>query len=277
MNPNEEKNFKEYLKDNTPDLWAKIDSQLPSGMYTKNSLDTTTKDDISNKSTENKDTPEEEQDSPSSDKIVKFKPRKIYKISAILAACLVLVSLGIYSYHLNGHGIKQESNMFAKDNISSVADTDDTNSSSDKKSWNNNSNYDYNFENNAVTNESANDSTLESDMDNIDSSKDNSPLSTVAPTATTDRIINIQISVKKLHTTDIGLVYEGIILHTNSGSLQPKQTVYVSLRNLTKHDLRHTYEPNETFKVTIATDSYVSSVNNPLFATEMIQGYNKNE
>ena len=37
MNKNEENNYKEYAKETTPDLWNRIDSNLPEGMYTKDS------------------------------------------------------------------------------------------------------------------------------------------------------------------------------------------------------------------------------------------------
>ena len=54
MNNNEEKNFKEYAKESTPDLWNKIENGLPEGMYTKDSSneDNTTSDNTSKNSNE---------------------------------------------------------------------------------------------------------------------------------------------------------------------------------------------------------------------------------
>ena len=56
MNNNEEKNFKEYAKESTPDLWNKIENGLPEGMYTKDSSneDNTTSDNNTDNNTDKK-------------------------------------------------------------------------------------------------------------------------------------------------------------------------------------------------------------------------------
>ncbi len=269
MNPNEEKEFKEYLKDNTPDLWAKIDSNLPAGMYTKNSLDTkSTSQKEKESQTENDNT--DDIDSPSLKKVVKFKRRKIYAISTALAACLIFASLTVISKQ----GIYNSPRLEMNKSTSSVKDVDnkdsliDSNDSIANNSINSNEAYS-DTEPNAVDEHTIDPSTDKKNQDSI-VNKDTYSNDGVLDYESIKNLLTVRISVNKSHNTDAGLVYEGTVVYTSSKTIKRQQTIYISLRNLTRHDLKHTYVKDELFHVEIQDDKYVSTLEKPYIATKMI-------
>ena len=292
MNHNEENNFKEYLKDTTPNLWAKIDSKLPSGMYTKDSSNNTLDNNISNQTLNNKSVSEQnndtkdssdtlsdaELDEPSSNKVVKFKPRRIYKVAAILAACMIFAVLAMYEYSGNGPSNFTSRSELAKDstndyvsNIKGDHDNKDNSLSEDSSNIDNSTNsntYDSIVENEIDSNENTepetnNDSTNNATKDSVEDKA--SPSATIAPkeNASADTIIKVNVLYLHSENEDIGLIYKGIVIDTNSSTINKQQTVYVSLRNLSRHDLRHTYKIGETFTISINDDSYTSTLKKP--------------
>lgn len=231
MKNNEESNYKEYAKESTPDLWDRIDSNLPEEMFTKDS----------------------------SSKITKFKRRKIYTISTILAASLILVTLTAVqksSNRLQQYSSENSSydaianNKNVTDSINSIGEPESSNSNSvnSNKNSEEDNNSPYTLNDNAITSN-----------ETLDSKEEQIPDMTIT------------LTVTKHHTTDIGLVYEGIVTSTTSKNIAIKDTVYVTLRQLTRHELRHTYEPKESFTITVTDDRFTSSANKPYYATSLIK------
>lgn len=242
MNNNEENNYKEYAKETTPDLWSKIEDNLPDGMYTKDS------------SSENQ-TPKNE------NKIVKFPKRKIYTIAGIVAACLVILTIPyITASNTNVMKSSNNSRVDSIDSNYSLADND--------QEISNSSNIDSNTSKNSITDDSSN------NINDNTTSNNESPENAVNnsnPQEETDMNPTITLKVTKHHTTDIGLVYEGIIIDTSSSTINKDDTVYVTLRKLTRHDLLHTYEPNEKFTISLYDDTFTSSPSNPYYALKKIK------
>lgn len=243
MNNNEEKEFKEYAKETTPDLWDKIEANLPEEMYTKDSsLDANT--------------------TKNNNKVVKFPTRKVFTIAGIVAACLVILTIPYITD--STRQAKQTRNNFNLDSINSEQSFVSENQESQSKNATNayaskeniNENSDDSITDNAIT----------SDNESSNSATDNKNLQEEA-------IMNptITLKVTKHHTTDIGLVYEGIIIDTTSTLIKKDDTVYVTLRKLTRHDLLHTYEPNEEFTISLYDDTFTSSPSAPYYALKKIK------
>lgn len=248
MNNNEENNFKEYAKESTPDLWDKIEEGLPNGMYTKDSSneDNTTSDNTKDKKT---------------NKVIKFPTRKIYTIAGIVAACLVILAIPLFTNSNND--TKKSINFSASDSL----DSNKSIVSSEEKSQNNDDTNAYSaydgIDKNSTDNVT-NNITSENEPEN--NKNDNTKLqegTTMNPTIT--------LKVTKHHTTDIGLVYEGVIIDTTSKTIKKDDTVYVTLRKLTRHDLLHTYEPNEEFTISLYDDTFTSSPSSPYYALKKIK------
>ena len=253
MNNNEEKNFKEYAKESTPDLWNKIENGLPEGMYTKDSSneDNTTSDNNTDNNTDKK-----------SNKVVKLPKRKIYTIASIVAACLVILAIPFITNSNNN--AKKSINSSASDSLNSNKSIVNNN----QESQLNDSSYAYSADNSINDNSS----------DNVTSNgitSDNEPSSTATDNTKsqegTTMNPTITLKVTKHHTTDIGLVYEGVIIDTTSKTIKKDDTVYVTLRKLTRHDLLHTYEPNEEFTISLYDDTFTSSPSSPYYALKKIK------
>lgn len=255
MNNNEEKEFKEYAKDSTPDLWDKIEANLPEGMYTKDSSsdnNITSKDNTDSDNNINK----------KANKVVKFPTRKVYTFAGIVAACLVILSIPL---------ITDSSNNAKKSAGNSATNSIDSNKSivnNNQESQLNDSSYAYSADNSMNDNSS----------DNVTSNgitSDNEPSSTATDNTKSqeETTMNptITLKVTKHHTTDIGLVYEGVIVDTTSTTIKKDDTVYVTLRKLTRHDLLHTYEPNEEFTISLYDDTFTSSPSSPYYALKKIK------
>lgn len=249
MNNNEEKNFKEYAKESTPDLWNKIENGLPEGMYTKDSSneDNTTSDNNTDKK---------------SNKVVKFPKRKIYTIASVVATFLVILAIPFITNSNNN--AKQSINSSAGDSLNSNKSIVNNN----QESQLNDSSYAYSADNSINDNSS----------DNVTSNgitSDNEPSSTATDNTKSqeETTMNptITLKVTKHHTTDIGLVYEGVIIDTTSKTIKKDDTVYVTLRKLTRHDLLHTYEPNEEFTISLYDDTFTSSPSSPYYALKKIK------
>ena len=253
MNNNEEKNFKEYAKESTPDLWNKIEEELLNGMYTKDSSneDNTTSDNNTDNNTDKK-----------SNKVVKLPKRKIYTIASIVAACLVILAIPFITNSNNN--AKKSINSSASDSLNSNKSIVNNN----QESQLNDSTYAYSADNSINDNSS----------DNVTSNgitSDNEPSSTATDNTKsqegTTMNPTITLKVTKHHTTDIGLVYEGVIIDTTSKTIKKDDTVYVTLRKLTRHDLLHTYEPNEEFTISLYDDTFTSSPSSPYYALKKIK------
>ena len=249
MNNNEEKKFKEYAKESTPDLWDKIEKGLPEGMYTKDSSNEDNT--ISDNNTDKK-----------SNKVVKFPKRKIYTIASVLAACLVILAIPFITNSNNN--AKKSINSSASDSLNSNKSIVNNN----QESQLNDSSYAYSADNSMNDNSS----------DNVTSNgitSDNEPSSTATDNTKSqeETTMNptITLKVTKHHTTDIGLVYEGVIVDTTSTTIKKDDTVYVTLRKLTRHDLLHTYEPNEEFTISLYDDTFTSSPSSPYYALKKIK------
>ena len=263
MNKQEENNYKEYAKETTPDLWDRINNNLPDGMYTKDSsIDNQSEDTTTNNKTNVIHTyiNQKEEDSDSSNKVTKFPSRKIYTIAGILAACLVIVAI---PFIYNGNNKAKTSNY--NQEFSVKKDTANDDSSQHGIS-------DFN-DSNDITNDTSNAITDNSDAkDNINSNE----ATTEEPTTNNsdqkeDQTMHpiITLKVTKHHTTDIGLVYEGIITSTTSTNIKVDDSVYVTLRKLSRHDLFHTYEPGESFTISLYDDTFASSTEKPYYAYKM--------
>ena len=249
MNNNEEKNFKEYAKESTPDLWNKIENVLPEGMYTKDSSneDNTTSDNNTDKK---------------SNKVVKFPKRKIYTIASVVAAFLVILAIPFITNSNNN--AKKSINSSAGDSLNSNKSIVNNN----QESQLNDSSYAYSADNSINDNSSDN-------VTNNGITSDNEPSSTATDNTKSqeETTMNptITLKVTKHHTTDIGLVYEGVIIDTTSKTIKKDDTVYVTLRKLTRHDLLHTYEPNEEFTISLYDDTFTSSPSSPYYALKKIK------
>lgn len=249
MNNNEEKNFKEYAKESTPDLWDKIEKGLPEGMYTKDSSteDNTTSDNNTDKN---------------SNKIVKFPTRKIYTIAGIIAACLVILAIPLITNPNNK--AKNSNNFSAVDSINSNKSI----ANNEQESQLNDSSFAYSA--NDSINDDASDNAVNNGITSDNKPENNATDNTKSQEETTMNP-TITLKVTKHHTTDIGLVYEGVIIDTTSKTIKKDDTVYVTLRKLTRHDLLHTYEPNEEFTISLYDDTFTSSPSSPYYALKKIK------
>ena len=261
MNKNEENNYKEYAKETTPDLWNRIDSNLPEGMYTKDS----SLEENNTKEKDNAQTNETiETTSSKKGKIIKFPTRKIYTFAGLIAACLFIVCIPLIINSTKNRVSKENAtfNTVNKDsidsnNIMSNENAITDNSIADNNNDNNKNNASNETENSipGITNDNADNE--QTNKDNTYNKEDDNmhPI--------------ITLKVTKHHTTDIGLVYECVIISTSSKSIKPKDTVFVTLRKLSRHDLLHTYKPGEEFTISLYDDTFSSSSNNPYYAYKM--------
>lgn len=249
MNNNEENNFKEYAKESTPDLWNKIEEGLPNGMYTKDSSneDNTTSDNTKDKKT---------------NKVIKFPTRKIYTIAGIVAACLVILAIPLFTNPNNK--AKNSNNFSAVDSINSNKSI----ANNEQESQLNDSSFAYSA--NDSINDDASDNAVNNGI-NSDNKPENNATDNTKSQEETTMNPTITLKVTKHHTTDIGLVYEGVIIDTTSKTIKKDDTVYVTLRKLTRHDLLHTYEPNEEFTISLYDDTFTSSPSSPYYALKKIK------
>lgn len=249
MNNNEENNFKEYAKESTPDLWNKIEEGLPNGMYTKDSSneDNTTSDNTKDKKT---------------NKVIKFPTRKIYTIAGIVAACLVILAIPLFTNSNND--TKKSINFSASDSL----DSNKSIANNEQESQLNDSSFAYSA--NDSINDDASDNAVNNGITSDNKPENNATDNTKSQEETTMNP-TITLKVTKHHTTDIGLVYEGVIIDTTSKTIKKDDTVYVTLRKLTRHDLLHTYEPNEEFTISLYDDTFTSSPSSPYYALKKIK------
>lgn len=260
MNKNEESNYKEYAKETTPDLWNRIDNNLPEGMYTKDSS-------IGENNTKEKDNVQTNETTNSKEgKVIKFPTKKIYTFAGLIASCLIIVCIPLIFNSTKNRVSNKDAkfNAVNKDSIDSNNDniTSNENAITDNSMANNNN--DNNKNNISNETENAIPGITNDDADNEQSNKDNTynkEDDNMHPIIT--------LKVTKHHTTDIGLVYEGIITSTSSKNIQPNDTAFVTLRKLSRHDLFHTYEPGEEFTISLYDDTFTSSSDNPYYAYKM--------
>ena len=240
MSKFEEKKYKQSLLEDTPDLWEQIDSKLD-GIYQSDSK------------------PDMDMTPNNNSNIAKKKRHiNIYKVSGLIAACIGLILIPL-SISLENGG--KNMSTVNKDSTSSEYANNDS------------------ITNNVMDG-------IDS-IDSIDSNSSTDDIKGIAPeefaadidkdspsnegnATVTKACINFVVK-GTVHTPDIGLIYYGTVNTTNTDKIPTNSTVYVSLRNLSRTELRNQHKIGSAIKVTINDFSYTSSETKPYYASSIIK------
>lgn len=238
MSKIEEKKYKQSLLEDTPDLWEQIDSKID-GIYETDS------------------NPDMDMTPRASSNTARTKRHfSVYKVAGLIAAVVALVVIPLSINYNNGDRLMKSAKKENSTNNYAFDDsvTDNAINSIDSITSNNNSQTD--SVNNIAPEENATDANKNStNKGNI---------------SNTEACINFIVK-GTVHTPDIGLIYYGTVDTTNTDKILTKSTVYVSLRNLSRTELRNQHEIGSAIKVTINDFSYTSSETKPYYATSIIK------
>ena len=297
MSKFEEKKYKQTLTDDTPDLWAKIDSKLDDSLFTTDSAP-------------NMDMkPKKSNLSP---KKKTLKPSKVYKIAGIIAACLaiIIIPIAIKTSSKQNEALTKDA---AIDSILSNA-IGDNNSTNKEESFDSINGQDENSEqvfdtsNGAVTsdnisgenthigdhtskeyaniddkttkkpqsqNTSEGQIKLPSNEDK-DSSNDSSSSGGgvfIPKGEGGEHLKNGQIHyrIDSIHNDPkLGLIYKGTATASKDSTIAPECIFYLSLKELSKTDLGKKLNVGDKITISLKDTSYAACLDNPYYATSII-------